>query len=72
MKRSEMLELIEAELHPCNSTYKTSRVNTAARILQLIEANRMEPPKMRKEIKLDLNNPYDRRHVVTVNEWEDE
>ena len=44
MKRTEMLELIEEVLHPCNGTYKTSREKTAKRVLDLIEEEGMLPP----------------------------
>ena len=50
MKRSEMLLEIEEALQPCNSTYKTSRVKTAKRLLDLIEDLGMLAPAYHLEI----------------------
>lgn len=43
MKRSQMLEIIEETLHPCNSSYKSSRKETAERLLEVIEQLMLPP-----------------------------
>ena len=45
MKREEFLNLLEEELHSCNSCYNKSKKETAERLLKLIEQY-MEPPEL--------------------------
>ena len=67
MKRSDMLEIISDVLHPCNSTYKDSRDNTAARILTIMEKAGMLSP---CDFKTQTKNVTMRN--INQWKWEDE
>ena len=59
MKKSNMLEIIEDAISPCNSTYKDSRVRTSARILKVIEEAGMLPPTVRLELFDVMDNTWE-------------
>lgn len=70
MKRSEMILKIESLFNECKITLPFSNRALAIQVLDLIEEQKMKPPK--KERKEKFCNNYDGSYYLNIYEWEAE